>query len=187
VSVVWRHFVAPIGSPAFDRFLTVREQRLSAAATIKAFMAEIGASNVVGTSPATYRVDFNKEPDRNVWSKTKPVRGTYYFKPRKNTPGGKEIADRIKALPECPSWDSIIESIPDLPVGYPLVFEGSHCYFAGVMYASEKSGLLIVRVPWREGDGGGFEDDHANWMPPDWLREVKEWEALKLIDDAKPA
>jgi hypothetical protein len=200
VSVRQRYFVAKPGSPAYTRILEISDQRHAARGAIKAFLDETGASQMYGTNPASYLFDFKSEPDREVWSKTKPHRGEYYFRPRRNTPAGKAMAERIKSLPECPSWNEAVAAVPGLEFQFPIVSDGNVGYRPHLRYWSHKAEVMIVQVPWRDypqdeidayakdraaGTHFSASLDFAMWQPPEWMTEIKEWEALKLIDDSQ--
>lgn len=192
-----RFFRAAPGTPAFNRFQEVADIRQKASVRIKEFGDRIGARQVFGTSPKNYHFSFDTPPDRNVWRKVRN-----HYTPRKNTPGGRELVQEINTLPSCPSWDDVFQEIPGIENRFPYVIVDSMGYTPFIRYGSLKHGLLIISVPWVEyppekleaykaeravGDHFDTGLEHALWTPPEWLTEIKEWEALKLIDEAKSA
>lgn len=199
MSIRHRFFIAKPVSPLHDRLLEIVELRREAAQAIKAFVNEIGATAVYGNTPDSYLFDFASESDvdRKTWSSTKPIRGTYYFRPRKNTPEGKTMAARIAQLPVFPSADEAL-TLTGLPVGFPCVIEGGKGYSPFIKLHTRA--LTIVSTPWRDVDPAKLAAyveqansekrhswcaslDYAQWQPPAWLTEIKEWEALKIIEE----
>jgi hypothetical protein len=187
------------GGPFLQALRRIREERKAASSVLLKFVEEIGASKMYGTTPASYLFDFNRDSDADpkVWSKTKPRRGEYYFRPRRNTPEGKAMAARIKALPECPSFDDAIESIPGLR-RFPIVTEGNRWFAPYLRFMPSGDSFAIAVVPWKDYSAEEIDSyrkereagthysaslDFAQWTPPDWLQELKEWEALKIIDE----
>jgi hypothetical protein len=193
-----RYFLAEVGSPLMLRLHELHQQRVAAHDALKAFIEEIGASNLYGNSPAGYVFDFDNAPDKQVWRKTPTRRGQYFFTTRKNTQEGKAMAERIKALPDFPRADDALRMIPNLGVGFPCVIEGGRGYSPFIRFADTDQGVCVVSIPWRDfpaeelanyqaehaaGTHYSASYVHALWTPPEWLREVKEWEALKVIED----
>lgn len=196
-----RYFIAP-NSPLTDRLKEIGAERKKAGETLLAFIKEIGASQMYGSSPESYRFDFKASSDADpaIWRKTKPYRSEYFFVPKKNTPEGKAMAARIKALPPCPPMDDALRVVPQLPVGFPCVIENGRGYRPFIRYWNPDTETLVVSIPWRDVPAEELAEyvkqaesderhswsaslDYAQWQPPKWLIEVKEWEALKLIDD----
>lgn len=199
MSTIRHRFFLITSGPFVDRYQDLRQIRIDASVHIKAFMTEVGASQCYGTSPATYMFDFDSaaEVDMQAWAKTKPRRGEYFFRPRRGTAVGKAIAARIKALPESPSFSDAL-ALTGLDYGFPVVIDGDSGYRPYIRFASVKTPVIfIVSVPWRDfptteltkyekdrkaGTRMSSSLDHALWAPPEWMVEIKEWEALKLID-----
>ena len=195
-----RYFIDTCG-PLFQRMHEVVTERRAASGVLMAFAKEIGASAMYGDSPATYRFDFPRDADANpdTWCKTKPRRGVYYYRPRRNSPSGKAMAERIKLLPACPQVDAALDVVPNLPAGFPVVIEGGMGYSPFIRFNSLRDpAVVVVAVPWRDVDPAELAAyvkqaeskkrhtwcasmDFAQWTPPDWLREVKEWEVERLI------
>jgi hypothetical protein len=192
--------------PLVERFMAIRKEREEAYGTLKSFCDEIGASSMYGDSPAAYLFDFPSDKIkglcRETWTTTKPVRNTYYFRPKKNTPKGKEMMARIKALPACPVEKDALKAIPGLAVDWPAVTEGHTWYSPFIRYYNLEIPIFIISVPFNDytpeeiaeyraerekpkGERSHWSGslDHALWEAPEWMREVKEWEALKIIDD----
>lgn len=197
----YRFFIAP-NSPLTARLHEVGTERKAAGEVLIAFMKEIGASNMYGTSPNDYRFDFERDAlaDKAIWRKTKPYRGEYFYVPRKNTPEGRAMQARIKALPVCPAMQDALRVVPELPCGFPCVIEDSTGYRPYIKYWNPVTETLVVSIPRADVDPQRLAEyieqanspdrhswssslDYAQWQPPEWLIEIKEWEALKLIAD----
>lgn len=189
----YRFFVVTDG-PVMDCFLTLVVQRAIAAKAIRKFMKEVGAAECYGSDPSNYLFDF-KTPsavDKNLWAKTKPRRGTYYFRPAK-TPAGKLIAQQIKSLPAAPELNRCIEEAGLIRI--PAMVEGHHWYAPHLRFYSKDDKTLVVQVPWRDVDPKemakykkdknwrSMEMEYLQWTPPESFKEVKEWEALKLMEE----
>lgn len=199
MSEIRHRFFKITSGPFVDRFMELRKIREDAARVIRAFMVEVGASNCVGTSPATYQFDFKdaRKVDMQAWAKTKPRRGEYFFRPRRGTATGKALALRIKQLPESANLSDALE-LTGLDYGFPVVFSGSYGYRPFIKFYSVDVPVFIVSVPWIDYPAKELAKyrkdraarrhysanlDHALWEPPEWMAEIKEWEALKLIDE----
>ena len=196
-----RFFMCLPGSPLHDRLIALVQERREAANVIKAFADEIGASRVYGNCPKTYLFDFpsSSAADSAVWAKTKPRRGEYFSRPRKNTQEGKAMAARIAKLPKFPSSDEALK-VTGLPVGFPCVIDGRTGYSPFIKL--HKPELTIVSTPWRDVDPEELAAyveqrnsekpnrwcaslDYAQWQPAPWMKEIKEWEALKIIQEGE--
>lgn len=191
-------FFKVIDGPVWDKFVTIIAQRKIAAVAIRKFMKAVGAVQCYGTTPSSYMFDFKdaKSVDKNLWAKTKPRRGQYFFRPAR-TPAGKLIAEQIKSLPAAPSADDCIREA-GLYNGFPvLIGANSIGYSPHLRFYSLDDHLLIIQVPWKDVDAKDMakykrdnakgihmsaEMDYLQWNPPQSLVEIKEWEALKLID-----
>jgi hypothetical protein len=199
-----RYFKARAGSPVHKKIVELNTWREKNGKVVRAFMKKHGITQMYGTSPLNYRFDFDRASDADAqkWAKTRVVRGTYYFVPRKNTTEGKELLAEMKALPPVPSLQDALQTIPGLQVNFPCVIDGGCGYRPFIKFWTKKSSLLIVSVPWKDVDAkklAAYERqakskkrhswdmsmDHALWQAPTWLKEIKEWEALKLIEEAK--
>lgn len=196
----YRFFKATASSPLVKALTELAQANRAALPVLKEFVASIGATNMYGVSPANYRFDFHPAPDPQVWAKTKPRRGTYYFVPRKNTPEGKAMRERINALPAYRQANDTLSTVPGLDFNFPVIIQGSTGYMPHIRYYTPK--LAIVQLPWRDIDKAELEaysaqrnspdqsewsamKDYLLWTPPKWLRELKEWEALKVIEDGR--
>lgn len=204
MTVRHRYFTADKGSPIHVDLARIFTERRKGSKALRAFMKRYGIASVYGTTPADFRFDFNctgKDDFNLKWSR---VRGSRFirYRPRRNTAEGKALAVEIGALPPMPAIDEAINVVPGLHSGFPLVFGGGKCYSAFIRYYHHDTGTLVVSVPWQDVDpkelaayvkqakskrrhSWSADMDFAQWTPPDWLREIKEWEALKLIDDEK--
>lgn len=200
-----RFYLAQVGSPLHAELVRIETARRAAARKLKAFSRQEGCSDLYGSEPANYLFDFKTmdQVDGAKWAKVTRRLGRgrtqILFRPKLNTPEGKALAQRVKALPACPGFEDAINIIPGLHCHSPRVFTGGRAYFAHIRYYSHSSGLLIVSVPFPEVDAKTLaayvkqaksnkrhsldgDMDAALWTPPDWLTELKEWQALQLID-----
>lgn len=197
-----RFFTAGKGTPLDVALRAILKQRALAAKAVQKFARANGISNVYGNSWESYRFDLKdyKNYDAQKWRKTKPVRGQWFFVPRLNTPEGKALAEQVKALPPFPSWNTALDAVPGLHHGFPAIIEGSTGYSPYVKFYTKD--LVLIAIPWRDEDPKKLEKyrkqhgtkgqrewsatmEYLLWTPPDWLHEIKEWEALKLIDEHK--
>lgn len=208
MSVYTRYFTADGNSPLFAAVSRILEVRRTAFATIKDFIAEIGATQMYGSSPATYCFDFASDgsADKTIWKQTPKRRGAYYYVPRTNTPEGKAMAARIKCLPEFPALKGAIkEALPELNADIPIIVDSDGSWTSPHVrfYSMRDPQIVLLQIPWREVSQEKLDtyreqismpaDERSEWNCeldyltqeiPSWLREIKEWEALRLIDEA---
>jgi len=205
-----RLFIARSDSPLHAEIARLTSDRRKAIKVLRAFMKSEGCSDMYGTSPATYQFDFKSmaDVDQRKWTqvkrRTNPRGWEILFRPKRNTPEGKELLARVKALPNCPSIESAINIVPGLRHRSPMFFDGSYGYYAFIRHYSHRTGLLVVSVPSPEVDAKKlsayakqaasskrtrWDDcmDAALWSPPEWLSQVKEWEALRAIEQDRGA
>ena len=163
------------------------EARRKAFRTLKAFMDKHGLEAMYGDKPSAYLFDpkGGKDWDRAKWTKVQRPRGAWFLRPRRNTPEGKALAEEVKTLPECPAVEDAIKIIPGLG-RFPMIFTDSRAYYPFIRFFDHKTGVAVVEVPSWEGKTKVADHKQAQqWAPPPWLREVKEWEALKAIDESE--
>lgn len=181
-----RFFIATSSNTPLHTEIARRvKARRAATGTIKKFMATHDIDNMYGTKPSEYLFDPKdcNNYDKQKWSVVKRPRGVWYIRPRRNTPEGKALAEEVKALPEVPNIDDAITAVPGL-YRHPMVFTGTTAFYPFIRFFDHKTGLAIVEVPSWEGKTSSRDHKAAQqWTPPSWLREVKEWEALKAIDE----
>lgn len=203
MSMYHRFFTVDETTPLFKEIKKLVEQRRKAHGVLNQFLKDHGIDTLYGNSPATYVVDFksSKDVDLQTWAKTKPRRGEYFFRPRKNTPEGKALLAKMKELPTYPDLNDALRTVPNLHHGFPCFVDGNTWYKPHLRFFSLRKGIAILSVPWRDedqkmlaeykaqrdGDAERSEwsayKDYMLWTPPEWLTEVKEWEALKIIDE----
>lgn len=159
--------------------------RRAATSAIKAFMVKHDIDNMYGTKPSEYLFDpkDGNNYDKQKWSVVKRPRGAWYIRPRRNTPEGKALAEEVKALPECPNLEDAIGVVPGLG-RFPMIFTSNRAFYPFIRHFNHKTGLAVIEVPSWEGKTKVADHKAAQqWTPPPWLREVKQWEALKAIDE----
>lgn len=174
-------------TPLHKEVARIVKARRAAYRTLKAFMDKHGMEAMYGDKPSAYLFDpkRSKEWDQTKWTKVKRPRGQWFLRPRRNTAEGKALTEEVKALPECPTVEDAIGIVPGLHRRFPMIFTDSRAYCPFIKFFDLKSGVVVIEVPSWEGKTKVADHKQAQqWTPPPWLREVKEWEALKLIDEA---
>lgn len=188
MSKIARFFIADADSPLHAEIARLADGHRAAYSVLKAFTDKHGLSAMYGTKPSEYLFDQKITNgrytyDEQKWTKVKRPRGRWLLRPRRNTAEGKALAEEVKALPECPTVEDAINIIPGLG-RYPMIFTDSRVYYPFLRFFDHKTGLAIVEVPSWKGETTVADHKQAQqWTPPPWLREVKEWEALKAIDE----
>jgi len=200
----YRYFQVTEG-PLFDAFVKIVEQRRKAGVALRKFMKKHGISDTYGGAPAEYRFDLDDPANRDdkKWRKVKQRGGRFFWEARKNTPEGKALAAEVAALPVYPAFNDALDVVPGLTGGMPLVIDGNAGYRAHIrFYSMRDPKVIIVAVPWKEVDAKKLaaykkqaaskkrnhwchELEFAQWTPPAWMVEMKEWEALRLIDETQ--
>ena len=182
-----RFFVADKGSPLhaeLDRIIGVRRKGF---AVLKKFMTKHGIDNMYGTNAANYLFDpkSGTDWDKTKWTKVKRPRGTWYLVPRKTTDAGKALLAEVKALPEMPTTASAINVVPGIGERLPMVVNEGTVHFPYIRFYNMKGSVIIELPSWKGKTKDPDKKLAQDWAPPPWLREVKEWEALKLIDEER--
>lgn len=190
-----RHFRVTTG-PLMDAARAIRQERREAFEVCDKLCKELSADSF-----NTYRDGrfagfvFSKQPDPSVWKQPNQF-GLYW--PRKNTKGGKELMQRIAALPRLRDLNDSLEAVGLIP-HHPVLFFSGHALIS-TAFGSPELGVMFVRVPWRDEDPQSLADykaqrdstnrtrwsadlDHLLWEPPAELIEVKEWEVQKEIEE----
>lgn len=179
-------------TPLHKEVARIVEARRAAYRTLKAFMDKHGMEAMYGDKPSAYLFDpkyidgkgARYTYDEKKWTKVKRPRGQWFLRPRRNTPEGKALAEEVKALPDCPAVEDAISIVPGLG-RFPMIFTDSRAFYPFIKFFDLKSGVAVIEVPSWEGKTKVADHKQAQqWAPPPWLREVKEWEALKAIDEA---
>jgi|GEM_PF-2001274 len=194
MSIYKRHFKVGSGKLA-DEITRIRDSRKAASETVKQFEKEIGAS---GTYFSTFSGDimgfkFDERPDDQVWRRRK---GGDFYVPRKITRVGKAMMKRIGNLPKV---EPVQDALRVIGLGrLPVLFDNRNGYACSLY--GYLDGPMFVAVPWKDVDPEELEKyraysangncyssqmEHLMWIPPSELTEVKEWEALKAIDQFK--
>ena len=165
-----RMFLVEANSPIHEALKAIQKQRQSSFKALKAFK-EKHEVEIYGTSPDNYVFEGKGKMDSDKWVKRKG-RFTRY-RPRKNTKAGKALAAEVAALPTFPNAQSAVSAIPNTE-HCDLVFDGRYMKRPHIRFYNEKAGVLIVGIP---------QYEKHPFIPPKWMKEIKEWEALKLIDE----
>lgn len=193
MSEIYFRFFRVTDGPIMDRAREIKAANVEARKVIIAFSDEIGATNwwqnrdggVIGFS--------FEQPDEKIWRETR-----WGYLPRKSTKIGKELYRRIMLLPAMTPVSSAF-TVSGLIMRAPVVIEGNVGHYVTAS-GSPKIGVMFARVPWRDidpaeldqyradqkdGNGWSLCLQHLIWEPAPEMRmvELKEWEALKEIDE----
>lgn len=198
MSAYTRYFRVTSG-PLMDKARELEAARQEAAEVMLAFCKEIGADNVMSYRDGRIAgFIFKATPDQTEWKQ--PNRFGHYY-PRKNTAAGREMLERINALPQCLSIETALKEVGLCPPGWPVITEGNT--WRGVTLTGRPSlGVLFVGVPWRDidpkemaaykldRDAGtrlSMTLDHLCWEPTADMVEVKRWQVEKEIEELNAA
>lgn len=116
---------------------------------------------------------FKQEPDRKVWKKSHDG-----FLPKVSNKYGKEIDEQIRAVKQPKPLDDALKEYK-----FPMLVMGEATARGVMMHDSTLFGkfdkkTFFVRVP---------TSKNCDFKPPEIFTEVKEWEALKFMDEEKAA
>lgn len=179
MTVVNRYFRATPKSPFALRVKQIVKDRIDNSKVLLGFMKEIGATQMFGNTPKTYMFDFSKgDHDPKVWKKKKLGRGGWSMVPRLNTPEGKAMMESINQLPSLPQIDDAMITVPGIG-GNHVVFSDMAIHHPFTRYYHLKKNIFIISIPF-----GGLDKPTKQYIPPPWLKEMKEWEVLKLIEES---
>lgn len=199
MTIYHRYFRVTTG-PLIEAGRALMQRRREAFVVIKAFCAEIGA-----TDAHTYQsgniagFDFNIPPDPRVWAS--PTKSGVY-RPRANTKAGRELKARVDALPTAPNLTTSISEV-GLCNNFPALIHGGMGY-SSVAFGAPERGVMFVKVPWRDIDPQELAEykqqrasdsptrysnslDHLLWTPTADMIEVKEWEVLREVEEINAA
>jgi hypothetical protein len=190
-------FFKIVDGPVWDQFIADRKLRIAAEKTIKQFMKSIGADNAYGSGPTSYCFTFPRSTkvDLTMWTPNKRIKGAYY--PAKR---GKAAAELRASFAELPVYVDINRCLTtvDLHPGFPSLIEASRGYSPHLRFYSIDEHLIIIQVPWKEVSKAEMDKyiaahekglhssamyDYLRWTPHESMIEIKEWEALKIIDE----
>lgn len=190
---VYHRFFRVTEGELLDEVRRLMDQREEARKAIVALSRELGCEIKAYESGGIAGFAFKKKPDQEIWKQ--PNRYGLYW-PRKNTAAGKEMWARIKQLPEFPGVNGALR-VAGLNVGFPCLIAGRTGY-SPVLWGYPAKGVIFVKVPWRDEDperlatyqrdktdGICFSADldHLLWVPPAYMQEIKEWQALKEYEE----
>lgn len=193
MSEIYFRFFRVTDGPIMDRAREIEAANIEARKVVAAFSDEIGAKNwwqnrdggVIGFS--------FEQPDEKIWRETR-----WGYLPRKSTKIGKELYRRIMLLPTMTPISSAF-ALSGLDMHAPVVIEGNVGHYVTAS-GSPKIGVMFARVPWRDVDPAELDQyrseqeagnrwslglSHLIWEPSPEMQmvEMKEWEALKEIDE----
>ena len=195
IPVTFRYFVVESG-PAFDAIQECLQARRAAHKAYLAFAKKYGMKEIYGGSRLVAIGSKSKMSAYPTgWRRFQE--DLRFMVPDKKTAEGKKIAKEMAALPDCPAYQGCLGV-----VGlhwHPTVMDGSQ-WFSATVSGADISKKAVIRVPWKEypqelldlylkqkNYGSCDLDFVAEWKPHETMREVKEWEALKMYDDDKEA
>lgn len=178
---IYRYFLCT-DSPLDAAIDAVDKQRKKAHKAVKKFMKEVGATNAYGNSPAEYKFDLQRNVKHGPeWKILKGSRGYYWYVPRKNTPEGKALAERVKALPPFPTLESAIE--PNVPgYGHASVLSGMSMYRDYMpLLQPESPGKWLVVIAMLDSEQRVSDKPSKRKIDvKPWMREIKKWEFERL-------
>lgn len=193
-----RHFKVTDG-PLMDEMQRIMDHRQ------KAFKAAGELSEELKAKSASYAGDwifaFDKGQQQSddfqkLWRKVGRWEGKTFFKPRRNTKAGRQMAARLKKLPRILDHNQAVKVV-GLDTG-PAVIEGNTWYRPVIWGWGADDPLFFVKVPWRDFDPEILEAyrimrdadefmctylDYAMWEPHPSMHEIPEWQVLKITDE----
>lgn len=189
--------------PVWNRFLALRDERIRVEKVMRKFLKLIGADNCYGRDPSNYAFSFPKAMHTEIkksalWTEHKQINGAYY--PSKKNKNAKALRDSVAELPRLPNLNEALSEV-ELYHGFPALLEGNHGHSPWIRFYSVDDQVLLIAVPWRNVDPKEMAKyqrerkagksmnatlDYLSWVPHESLHEMKEWEALKLIDELTP-
>lgn len=187
--VTFRFFIVTEG-PILDELKIIRDWNDRCFKAAEKLGKSFGARSAASYR-GTWLYQFSKAPD-TLWKRELRHGGKDYYKPVQKSGEGRRIAAAIKQLDYPRDASSALSAI-GLFTG-PAVVEG-HTWYRPVLWGWWADPLFLVKVPWRHfdpeildayklmrtaGEYGCGAYDHALWAPHSSMREVKEWEALKI-------
>ena len=153
---------------------SIREHQIAYQENVEKVKEEVGASDWLQyRSGGVAGFQFNNEPDRSVWKKTQ-----HGFLPKLSNKDGKKIENKIKAVKQPKALDEALKEYR-----FPMMVLGESTARGVKMHNSTLFGnfaenTFFVRVP---------KSKNCDFTPPDIFTEVKEWEALKFMEESKAA
>lgn len=189
MTIYGRYFKVTDG-PIADAAKKIEQQRDEARAAIKELENELVIGDMMFYDDGRFAgFDLNDDDEIKMFKRT----DWGYYLPKLNYKKGKEIDAKIKALPRSASPDEALDAV-GLYRSYLV------CMNRGVMYQAHLVGRLslgvwVVSVPWRDVPKKELDDyrnrkngldsdmEHLLWEPHESMTEIKEWEALKIIDE----
>jgi hypothetical protein len=195
----WRFFLVMPGNPIWDAFMEDQKLRDEARKIVVPFMESIGADHCFGNNGDNYSFTFKDAPDLAIWRRQSHHKS---YRPHQRRKNASEMAKAVKALPASPSYNEVFRAT-GLYYGFPCIIDGNNGYRPALRYynvAGPKAKLLL-QVPWEQYDEdemlqyrldnaadkhGNATNDYLQWIPHSSMIEIKEWEALKILDEEVP-
>lgn len=187
---IYRRYFKVTSGPIVEAVGQVEAGREKARAAIKELEAELNVGDMMFYNDGRFAgFDLNDDAETKMFKRTEHG----YYLPKLNYKKGKEIDAKIKALPRLSNQNEALAAVG--LAGSYLV-----CMNRGMMYKPQLAGrpqlgVWVVSVPWRDvsekeldeyrNRNNGFNSnmDHLLWEPHESMKEIKEWEALKIIDE----
>lgn len=192
-----RYFEVAEDSPIGETMKQINLSRSAYWGELEKLKEELGAESVHFYTEsgefAGFMFDESKR-DNSLWCK--PTKDNL-VRPRLGSKSGKAIAKRIRALPQPVSLEEIYQA-SGLGHGKILMFSGMTMHNASVGFRPNPF-TLIVSVPWKDIDPSELEAyrkdetvtksemEHLLWEAPGGWEEIKEWQATKVLEEAKAA
>lgn len=193
---VYKRFFRVVDGPLVERARQLLDEREQVIRRLKVF-GKRRKVEVLATSDG--RLAFAAKKDQKVdlqaWRRE---RNTSHLIPRGNTTEGRALKAEIVSLGQLPVVADALRVV-GLHPHFPLLIEGRTGYSCGLYGTLEEPILFFVTVPWRNiapkekreylksnaaGNHMSMCLDHlCKWQPHPSMREVKQWEYLKEIEE----
>lgn len=197
--VYHRYFKAPADHPLSVRVFEIVDHNRVIEDKVSEVARSIGAVESFFFQSNGDFAGFRFDPADTSGDFTKPVkRRSNLQNPRRATPRGKEISDRVVAIGR-KMLSSEALPIIGLPARQPfgVMMVGMKLYMSTVSYAKDK--FVIVSVPWMDIDPEKLAElpdydpesscpeklSFLKWVPPQEFEELKHWQVEKLFEELK--
>ena len=188
---VYRRFFKVTSGDMLSKIEEIRKVNEAAMKKYKLFLKNIGAKEQFYISDERMvGILFDGEPDRYLFKK---VRNGWW--PKKNTKKGKEMNKELKAIKTMPENSCL--RLVGLSAS-PSIFLDGRCHFATMVVIPSEPPVILVNIPWydenqekikkylddkKRGVHHSCNMDTILWKPTPEMKEIKEWEYMKIIDD----
>ena len=120
-------------------------------------------------------------------------------RPKKTTPEGKALQERIDDMPKAPSFSEVVKRVSGFRAVTMCFIEGMRAHNVAYSIRFDEPFVCFISVPWKSvdpddiaayakgelEDGGNRVDREAlafmQWEPPEYFEEVEEWQMDKEL------